>query len=124
MADYKEVQTAHGEMRYKDADVVNPEDYTAKGDFNPHNVRPWLIHNEFGTLAIVYASHEQDALDVAVDAGKMDSQQVSEEDLAGMSEEEREELLTAGNASEYFHQDYLGMIELPNAQYGAVPIED
>jgi endo-1,4-beta-mannosidase len=118
MPDYKEVELKSFTLRYQDTDVVNPDDYIAKGDFNPHNVRPWLINNEFGTLAIVYASCEQDALDAAVDAGKMDSQQVSEEDLAEMSEEEREELLTAGNASEYFYQDYLAMVELPNAQYG------
>ncbi len=38
------------------------------GEFNPHNVRLWVIGNEFGALGAVWASHEQDALDELVDA--------------------------------------------------------
>jgi hypothetical protein len=119
-----EIRTAHGTMHYRSSDVVNPDDYIPTGEFNPHKVRPWLIHNEFGTVAIVYADYEQCALDEAVDAGKLDSDQVSDEDLATMSEEEKEDLLTAGNAGEYLHQDYLGILELPNQQYGKPTTED
>lgn len=98
--------------KFNDSHVVI-DDATYLGEYNPHNVRPWLIYNEFGTLAVVFASHEGDALDAAVDAGKLDCQQVSEEDFAAMSEEEREELIYLGNASEPFDQTYLGIVELP-----------
>lgn len=38
------------------------------GEFNPHNVRLWVIGNEFGALGAVWAGNEQDALDELVDS--------------------------------------------------------
>jgi len=104
--------------------VVNPDDYIPTGEFNPHNVRPWLIHNEYGTLAIVYASHEQDALDEAVDGDKMDSCMVSPEDYAEAEREgHADEYANLGNAGEPFDLTYIGMIPLPNKQYGVPTAE-
>lgn len=121
----KTIQTKHGEMSYRDSDVVNPDDYTERGGFNPHNVRPWLIHNEFGTLCIVYSSNEQDALDEAVDADKMDSCLVSDADYAEAEREgHADEYASLGNAGEPFDLTYIGMIELPNAQYGTPSSEN
>lgn len=42
-------------------DVILP------GAFNPHNVRPWAIGNEYRILGVVWASCEGDALDILVD---------------------------------------------------------
>jgi hypothetical protein len=36
-------------------------------EYNPHNVRLWVICNEYGALGAVWASHEQDALDALID---------------------------------------------------------
>jgi hypothetical protein len=117
------VETPHGAMTYEPRDVVNPDDYIAKGDFNPHNVRPWLIHNEFGTLAIVYANNEQDALDEAVDGGKMDSCMVSREDWEESQRNQDDDYAMLGNASEPFDLTYVGMVPLPNQQYGVSEVE-
>jgi hypothetical protein len=59
------------------------------------------ISNEFGLIAIVYADNEQDALDAAVDSGKLDSELMSPEDhqeylLNGWDDS----FCYAGNASE------------------------
>jgi hypothetical protein len=124
------VETQHGAITYEPGDVVNPDDYIPAGEFNPHNIRPWLIHNEYGTLAIVYASNEQDALDEAVDGDKMDSCLVQPECILTGTEGENpddctthdhkidEDVAYLGNASEPFDLTYIGIVPLPNQQYG------
>lgn len=77
------------------------------GEYNPHNVGVWVIGNEFGPIAMVWAESLQDALDEAVDQNLMDSEQVPDEEFAKMTEDEKEDLAFLGNASEPFHQDYL-----------------
>lgn len=117
----KEIETTKGTFTYDSSDVVNPDDHISTGDFNPHNVHPFLIHNEFGTLAIVYASCLQDALDIVVDANKLDSCLVSDADYKEAQEEGHEdEFANLGNTSEPFDLTYIGFVELPNAQYGEV----
>jgi hypothetical protein len=117
----KEIETQKGTFAYDLSDVVNPDDYIPTGEFNPHNVHPFLIHNEFGTLAIVYASGLQDALDEIVDANKLDSCLVSNEDyLEAEREGYADEFANLGNAGEPFDLTYIGFVELPNAQYGEV----
>lgn len=44
-------------------------DVTMPGDFNPHNVRLWVIGNEYGPVCAVWASNEQEALDEMLDQG-------------------------------------------------------
>lgn len=38
-------------------------------EHNPHNVRLWVIGNEFGPIVAVWASHEGDAFDEMLDHG-------------------------------------------------------
>lgn len=61
--------------------TVRPQDVLCNniifpGEYNPHNVRPWLISitisNTGGPQFIVWASDEQDALDEAADNGMLD----------------------------------------------------
>jgi hypothetical protein len=107
--------------RFTDKDVVDPDrDWIWAGSYNPNKVRPWLIYNEYGTLAVVFASHESDALDAAVDAGKMESCRVPNEDVDAMSEEEQEELAFLGNAGEPHDLTYVGVVELPNPAFSFV----
>jgi hypothetical protein len=106
-------------------DVVNPDEYIANGGFNPHHIRPWLIGNEFGVLGIVYASHEQDAMDELADAGKLDGHLVKmEETTVGENGETLDdcgaELTHLGNAGEPFNIDNVWMRELPNKQYAKI----
>jgi hypothetical protein len=82
-------------------DVILP------GEYNPHNVKPWVIGHEFGPIALVWASNVQDALDEAVDANLMESMRVPQKDYEAMTPEEQEELALLGNAGEPFYQQYL-----------------
>lgn len=118
------VATQHGAMSYEADDVVNPDSFIPNGEFNPHKVRPFLIHNEFGTLAIVYADNEQDALDEAADADKLDSVQVDEEEYFKADEEgHSDEYANLGNAGQPFDLTYIGLIPLPNQQYGVPEVQ-
>lgn len=63
------------------------------GEFNPHNVRLWVIGNEFGALGAVWADCEQDAFDTLVDEGLGDGLLVDEKDAD-------EECARLGNAGE------------------------
>jgi len=68
----------------------------------------FTIGNEFGAIAFVNADNEQDALDIAVDNGKMDSERMSYEDYKEYEAEGWEDsYLLAGNASEPFWDEYL-----------------
>lgn len=102
-------------------DVVNPSDYIPTGEFNPHNMRPWLIGNEYGVLGIVYAHHEQDALDEMVDNDKLDGHLLSDEDALERTDENgNEDFARLGNAGEPFNLDNVWMRELPNKQYAKI----
>ena len=39
------------------------------GDYNPHNVRLWVIWHEYGPICALWAPNEQDALDEMLDQG-------------------------------------------------------
>ena len=65
-----------------EAERVLTNDVTLPWEFNPHNVRLWVVGNEFGALGAVWASHEQDTLDTLVDENLGDSLIVKEEDWA------------------------------------------
>ena len=86
--------------------IANREDFIPANSFNPHNVHAHMLSNEFGLFAIVYASQLQEALDVAVDEGFMDSMQIAEEDV-----ENEDYVCRLGNASEAFNIDYLHCAE-------------
>lgn len=86
-------------------------------EYNPHNVRLWVIH-EVGPLCAVWAESEQDALDEMLDQG-IESFLVSEEDFAAMTDEEKEELAYLGNASEPCDLTYawLSVVKLEAEDY-------
>src|SRR5688572_30587429 len=71
-----------GTVTISDDMLVNPDAYIPAGDYNPHNVRPWIIGHEHGAFAVVFASSAQDAIDETIDSGKMDGMKVRDEDLA------------------------------------------
>lgn len=73
--------------------VVLPQHIDKESAYNPHNVQLWVIGHEFGAVCAVWASHAQEALDEACDAGFMEC-------FALESHEEDEETVFLGNASE------------------------
>lgn len=114
------MQATYREIKFTDADVVNPDDFIPAGEYNPHNTRPWLLHDHGTALAIVFADSLQDALDLAVDNNKLDRFQVAEEDMGDYPDEEG--LTFLGNASEAFDIEGLDVIELPNPPFSFVAL--
>ena len=92
-----------------DSDCVLANNVTFEGEYNPYKTRLWLIHNEYGYIAAVWADNEQDALDTAVDNGLLDSCLLSEEDLKDFDEDD---ICYLGNAGEPFDLQYIGMESL------------
>lgn len=79
--------------------VILPRSIDPEHAYNPHNVRLWVIGHEFGAICAVWASHEQDAFDCAVDCNMLDCLQVSEADAD-------DDTARFGNASEPFDLSY------------------
>lgn len=105
------------DLSFTDADVINARyDYIAKGESNPHNVRPWYIHNAGYCLGVVFASCEHDALDILADEGKLNHLLVEEADMADYGEEE-EGITRCGNASEPFDLETVDMFPLPHVPF-------
>jgi hypothetical protein len=94
--------------------VVNVTEYQTDYDYRD-GMKLFAICHVAGVRCLVFARCEQDAIDDAIDAGHFDNDQVSQEELDTMTEEEREELLCGGGASEYFYQDhlYIFWVEIP-----------
>lgn len=92
--------------------VILPKAVDQESSYNPHNVRLWAIGHEFGALCAVWASHEQEALDEACDAGLLDCLMAEDQD------QENEELTPLGNASELFDltHAWIGEVEFDAAR--------
>lgn len=104
------------QVKFTDADVVNKDNFIPAGEYNPHNVRPWLFYDHGFVLAVAFADCLQDALDEAVDANKLDCYQVLESDLADYGPD-GDGITHLGNAGEPFDIESLGIIELPNPAF-------
>ncbi len=75
--------------------------------------KTYAVHNEYGVVAIVYADCEQNALDEALDGGKLDSMLMSAEDFAEYEQKGwHDSYMLLGNASEPVWTDYLGINEI------------
>lgn len=91
-----------------DAARVLANDVTFTGEYNPHGIKLFVISNEYGYVAAVWASCEQDALDEAVDADLMGGFAIDEADAD-------EDTARLGNAGEPFDLTYCGMHHLPQS---------
>ena len=73
----------------------------------------YAICNEYGVIAFAHANNEQDAIDEAVDAGKLDSELMSEADHAEYESNGWDDsYILAGNASEPFWSECLSIAEV------------
>lgn len=71
--------------------------------------------NEYGPLAIAYASCEQDAFDIAADADLLKGLALDEEIARELETEyDGDGVMYLGNASEPFDSDYAWIREMPN----------
>lgn len=117
-----------GEMKFEfqgisfcDTDVIDYEDFIPNGEYNPHNVRPWLFHDHGFVLCIVFSSSCDDAIDIAVDSGKFDRYLIDETDYSDYDIEGGSWSCNfLGNAGKPFDIESLSVIELPNPSYSWV----
>ena len=83
------------------------------GQYNPHNVRAWVIVNEYGPLGLVIGANESEAIDEAADIGILDSLLMSPEDhLEYESNGWDDSYMLAGNAGEPFWSENLHLFEV------------
>lgn len=122
------MKATYNEIDFTEADVVNLDDWVPTGEHNPNYVKPWLLHDHGFVLAVVFADSLQNALDIAVDAGKLDRYVVSQEEFEERTaESDRGTLDYLGNECKPFDIESLGVVELPNpprsfvAQFNARP---
>lgn len=80
-------------------------DVSLPGGFNPHNVRLWVIGNEYGAMGAVWAGNEGDAIDELIDAGLAGGILIEEADAT-------EETARGGNAGEAYDSEHLWMAEV------------
>jgi hypothetical protein len=108
-------EASYKEIKFTDADVVDLDDWIPDGEYNPHRVRPWLLHDHGFVLAVVFADCLQDALDAAVDADKLDRYLIAEEDYEEYGVMgDNPTCCFLGNAGEPFDIESLEVVELPN----------
>lgn len=70
-------------------------------EYNPHRIKLWLIGDETGPLACVWASGASDALDALVDADRGDNILIDEEDMDDYKNDQGEyDVAYLGNAGE------------------------
>jgi hypothetical protein len=115
-------------IQFSDFDVVDIEDFEP-GEDGRNPVRPWLFHDHGFAVAVVFADCLLDALDKAVDGGKMnryliptdasaecdcDESPLSLEDYPDLFTEEEAGISRLGNAGEPHDIESLGYIELQN----------
>jgi hypothetical protein len=103
------------QIKFSDSDIVDLDAWIPHGEFNPHNVRPFLFHDHGFTVAVVFASNMQEALDAAVDGDKLDRFLIPKEDYADYGvETDSPSCAFLGNAGEAFDIEALEALELPN----------
>ena len=103
-------------ITFTDKDVVEKNDFIPQGEYNPHNIHPWLLHANGLALCVVFASNLQDALDIAADDGRLDAFQVDESDC----DDDENGYAGLGNDGEPFDIETLGFTELANPKFSFV----
>jgi hypothetical protein len=110
-------------IKFTDADIANPDDFIPAGAYNPHKIHPFLLHDHGFTVAVVFASNLQDALDIAVDEDKMDRYLIGEAELADYGED-GDGIAYLGNAGEPFDIETLGVVEFDNPAFSFVALHN
>lgn len=82
------------------------------GEFNSHNVRLWVIGNEYGAMGAVWADCLGDAIDELIDADLAGGILIDEETQKTMTADEAKECGRGGNAGELYETDHLWAAEV------------
>lgn len=100
---------------FTDEDTVNLDDWIPSGEYNPHRIRPWLIHDHGFTLGVVFAENVERALEILAYSGKIDGHLLDSPTEADWEQYEKQErYVSIGGAGELFDLDSVEVVELPN----------
>lgn len=101
-------------IRFDDSHVVEADECVYQEDYNPRNVRPWLLHSHGIAICVVFADCLQDALDEAADEEKLEGFKMSEEEVDQTADDDDFDKHThLGNDSAFYNIEELEVIELP-----------
>lgn len=100
-------------IRFDDSHVVEADECIYQGDYNPRNVRPWLIHAGGSAICVVFADCLNDALDEAADEEKLKGFKIPDDVAANAPDEVYDTYTHLGNDSAPYNIDELEVIELP-----------
>ena len=104
---------SYTEQTQNTARTLLTEEGYMPGEYNPHNVRAWVLTGAYGVHGVVLAAHGTDALDEAVDQGMLDSEMMSPEDHAEYEANGWDDsYVLAGNPSEPFWSENLRITEV------------
>ena len=81
-------------------------------EHHPYNMRLWVIGNEFGAMGAVWATNEQNVLDLLVDKNLGDGLLVDKSYVKGLIKAEIDELTPLGNAGELADLEHCWMGEV------------
>ncbi len=84
--------------------------FHAEASYNPHNVKAYVIHNEFGVLCVAVGDSLQEALDNAVDNGCLDSCLIEDLEEYDYDQISLDDYSSLGNAGELFDLSYIGVL--------------
>ncbi len=107
-------QVANCDLYFTDEDVVNLDDYVPQGESNPHDTRPWFLHDAGFCIGVVFADCLQDALDIAADEGRLERFLLADEDWVDYDGPDDERVSYLGNHGHPYDIEALGVVELPN----------
>ncbi len=101
------MEASYKGIKFSDSDIVNPDDWT--GGY--HDIA-FLLHDHGFVCAIVLADCLQDALDEAVDGGKLTRYKITDVDRADYSDDS-ERIDYLGNFGVEHDIESLGIEEIP-----------
>lgn len=124
------------DFRFQPKQIASPESFIPHGEYNPHHLRPWILHDSGFVVAIAFASNAQDALDEMVDANLLDAFQIDDADMddyvvdpcpthkladfdidCKACQDQGETCSRLGNANEPFDIEALSLIEVPATRW-------
>lgn len=106
------------EIRIDDTDIVNPNDAIHDDDYLLSHRREaglYVLIDHGFTVCAVFADTLQDALDTAVDEGKLDRYLITDDDASDyptLNTDNEDGITRLGNASEPFDIDTLSVVAL------------
>lgn len=112
------------QLKFTVSDIVNLDEamsyvpLNGKPSYNPYNVHPHILHVQEHVICVVWASHLQDPLDIAVD--RLDHYRIPETDYEDYDVcGENPTCTFLGNAGVPYDISTLEVLEISNHQFFA-----